>query len=123
MYVPWGKLMRKVSKLPYKTYNYLISDLVKCKTVKLDRRLGRFVHSLISCKNDTGKALIQIFSFLRILCIFRELYILLCKYNTPCICLAWPATYHIVDLIENICQNACKLTDQQRANIAGLQEW
>ena len=29
--------------------------------MKLDKRLTRFVHSLISCKNDTRKALIHIF--------------------------------------------------------------
>ena len=29
---------------------------------------------------------------------------------------------HILDFIENNCQNACKLTDQQRTNGASLQE-
>ena len=38
----------------------MILGIVKCITVKLDRRLAIIVHCLISCKHDTGKALIQI---------------------------------------------------------------
>ena len=54
-------LVRKLFKLPYKTHNYLVCCIVECITVKLDRRLTKFVHSMINSKNSTVRELIAHF--------------------------------------------------------------
>ena len=48
IYVAWRKVIRKLFKLPYRTHNYLMCGNVECITVKLDRRLTKFVHSMIN---------------------------------------------------------------------------
>ena len=41
---------KEMFKLPYRTHNYLVCGIVECITVKLDRRLTKFVHSMIKVK-------------------------------------------------------------------------
>ena len=41
--------------------NYLVCGIVECITVKLDRRLTKFVHSMINSKNSTVRELISHF--------------------------------------------------------------
>ena len=48
IYVAWRKVIRKLFKLPYRTHNYLVCGIVECITVKLNRRLTKFVHSMIN---------------------------------------------------------------------------
>ena len=60
-YVAWRKVIRKLFKLPYRTHNYLVCGIVECITVKLDRRLTKFVHSMINSKNNTVRELITHF--------------------------------------------------------------
>ena len=48
----------KLFKLSYRTHNYLVCGIVECITVKLDRRLTKFVHSMINSKNNTVRELI-----------------------------------------------------------------
>ena len=47
---------------PYRTHNYLVCGIVECITVKLDRRLAKFVNSMINSKNSTVCELIAHFS-------------------------------------------------------------
>ena len=48
-------------KPSYRTHNYLVCGIVECITVKLDRRLRKFVHSMINSKNSTVRELIAHF--------------------------------------------------------------
>ena len=48
IYVAWRKVIRKLFKLPYRTHNYLVCGIVECITVKLDRCLTKFVHSMMN---------------------------------------------------------------------------
>ena len=59
--VAWRKVIRKLFKLPYRTHNYLVCGIVECITVKLDRRLAKFVHFMIHSKNSTVRELIAHF--------------------------------------------------------------
>ena len=61
MYVAWRKVIRKLFKFLYRTHNYLVCGIVECITVKLDRRLTKFVHSMINSKNSTVRELIAHF--------------------------------------------------------------
>ena len=51
------KVIRKLFKLPY----YLVYGIVECITVKLDRCLAKFVHSMITSKSSTVRELIAHF--------------------------------------------------------------
>ena len=61
LYVALRKVTRKLFKLPYRTHNYLVCGIVECITVKLDRRLTKFEHSMINSKNSTVLELIAHF--------------------------------------------------------------
>ena len=61
IYVAWRKVIRKLFKLPYRTHNYLVCGIVECIAVKLDRRLTKFVDSMINSKNSTVRELITQF--------------------------------------------------------------
>ena len=45
MFIAWRKMMRKLFKLPNRTHNYILCGIVECISVKLDRRLAKFVYS------------------------------------------------------------------------------
>ena len=60
-YVAWRKVIRELFKFAYKTHNYLVCGIVECITVKLDRRLTKFMHSMINSKNSTVPELIAHF--------------------------------------------------------------
>ena len=47
--------------IPYGIHNYLVCSIVECITVKLDRRLTKFVHSMLNSKNSTVRYLIAHF--------------------------------------------------------------
>ena len=61
IYFACRKVIRKLFKSPYRTHNYLVCGIVKCITVKLDRRLTKFMHSMINSKNSTVRELITHF--------------------------------------------------------------
>ena len=39
IYISWRKGITTLFRLPYRTHNYLVSGMVECISVKLDRRL------------------------------------------------------------------------------------
>ena len=53
--------MRKFFKLPNKTYNYIVRGIVECISIKLDRRLAKFVYSMLNSRNLTVFKLIRLF--------------------------------------------------------------
>ena len=57
----WRKMMRKLFKLPNKTHNYIVCGIVECISVKLDRRLAKFVYSMLNSRNLTVFKLIRCF--------------------------------------------------------------
>ena len=61
IYVASRKVIRKLFKLLYRTHNYLVCGIVECITVMLDRRLAKFVNSMINSKNNTVRDLITYF--------------------------------------------------------------
>ena len=53
MFIAWRKMMRKLFKLPNRTHNYIVCGIVECISVKLDRRLAKFVYSMLNSRNLT----------------------------------------------------------------------
>ena len=62
MFIAWRKMMRKLFKLPnIRTHNYIVCGIVECISVKLDRRLAKFVYSMLNCRKLTVFKLIRLF--------------------------------------------------------------
>ena len=57
----WRKMMRKLFKLPNRTHTYVVCGIVECISIKLDRRLGKFVYSMLNSRNLTVFKLIRWF--------------------------------------------------------------
>ena len=53
--------MRKLFKLPNRTHNYIVCGIEECISVKLDRRLAKFVYSMLNSRNLTVFKLIRLF--------------------------------------------------------------
>ena len=51
IFTAWRKVMRRLFKLEYRTHIYIINNLVESITIKLDRRLAKFVYSLLNSDN------------------------------------------------------------------------
>ena len=45
------KIMRKLFKLTNRTYNYIVCRIVECISIKLDRRLVKFVCLMLNSKS------------------------------------------------------------------------
>ena len=46
-------MIRKLFKLHNRTHNYIVCGIVECISIKLDRRLAKFVYSMLNFKNLT----------------------------------------------------------------------
>ena len=53
IYVAWRKTMRKLFKLPYRTHNYIVCGITEDISIKLHRRVTKFMYSMIHNDNDT----------------------------------------------------------------------
>ena len=53
--------MRKLFKLPSRTHNYIICGITECISIKLDRRLAKFIFSMINSENNTVKSMTHFF--------------------------------------------------------------
>ena len=53
MFIAWCKMMRKLFKLPNRTHNYIVCGIVECISIKLDRQLAKFAHSMFNSRNLT----------------------------------------------------------------------
>ena len=51
IYVAWRKAVRRIFRLPPRAHNYIVSQLRNCIVVKLDRRLGKFLYTLLHSYN------------------------------------------------------------------------
>ena len=116
IYVAWRKVIRKLFKLPYRTYNYLVGGIVECITVKLDRRLTRFVHSMINSKN-TVRELIAHYLTTEFSVFAENCRYLVYKYDISVF--AWNGSlYDVMNCIKNI----KKLSNEHASNIASIKE-
>ena len=63
LFIAWRKMIRKLFKLPNRTHNYIVCGIVECTciSVKLDRRLAKFVYSMLNSRNSTVFKLIRLF--------------------------------------------------------------
>ena len=61
MFIAWRKMMRKLFKLPNRTHSYTLCGIVECISVKSDRRLAKFVYSMLNSRNLTVFKLIRLF--------------------------------------------------------------
>ena len=78
--VAWCKVIRKLLKLLYRTHNYLVCGIVECIAVKLDRRLTKFMYSMVNSKNsNVCKLIAHFFTAESLVCIFCRY--LLYKYD------------------------------------------
>ena len=51
LYVAWRKVIRRISRAPYRTYNDIVIKLGGNTVSRLDRRLAKFLFSLINHDN------------------------------------------------------------------------
>ena len=61
MFIACRKMMRKLFTLPNRTHNYNVCGIVQCISIKLDRRLAKFVYSMLNSRNLTVFKLIRLF--------------------------------------------------------------
>ena len=61
MFIAWRKMMRKLFNLPNRTHNYIVCGIVECISIKLDRRLSKFVYSMLNSRNLTVFKRIRLF--------------------------------------------------------------
>ena len=59
--VAWRKTMRKLFRLPYRTHNYIVCGITEDISIKLHRRLTKFLYSMIHSDNDTVKVMTAFF--------------------------------------------------------------
>ena len=110
-------VVRKLFKLPYRTHNYLVCCIVECITVKLDRRLTKFVHSMINSKNSTVRELIAHFLTTESSVFAENCIYLMYKYDISVF--AWYGSlYDVMSYIKYI-QN---LSNEHASNIASIKE-
>ena len=101
MYLAWRKVIRKLFKLLYRTHNYLVCGIVECITVKLDRSLTKFVHSMINSKNSTVRELIAHFLTTESSVFAENCRYLMYKYDISVF--AWYGSlYDVMNCIKNI---------------------
>ena len=53
--------MRKLLRLPNRTHNYIVCEIVECISIKLDKRLAKFAYSMLNSRNLTVFKLIRLF--------------------------------------------------------------
>ena len=117
IYVAWRKVIRKLFKFPYRTHNYLVCGIVECITVKLDRRLTKFVHSMINSKNSTVRELIVHVLTTESSVFAENCRYLMYKYDISVF--AWYGSlYDVMNCIKNI-QN---VSNEHASNIASIKE-
>ena len=59
--VAWRKTMRKLFRIPYRTHNYIVCGITEDISIKLHRRLTKFLYSMIHSDNDTVKVMTAFF--------------------------------------------------------------
>ena len=59
--VAWRKTMRKLFRLPYRTHNYIVCGITEDISIKLHRRLTKFLYSMIHSDNDAVKVMTAFF--------------------------------------------------------------
>ena len=79
MFIAWRKIMRQLFKLPNRTHNYIVCGIIECISIKLDRRLAKFVYSMLSSRN---KLFLNLYDSLTFADIVRYL---MYKYEIPII--------------------------------------
>ena len=59
--VAWRKTMRMLFRLPYRTHNYIVCGITEDISIKLHRRVTKFMYSMIHSDNDTVKLITAFF--------------------------------------------------------------
>ena len=91
--------------------------IVECINVKLDRRLTKFVHSMINSKNSTVCELIAYFLTTESSVFAENCRYLMYKYDISVF--AWyRSLYYVTDCIKNI----EKVSNEHASNIASIKE-
>ena len=117
IYVAWRKVIKKLFKLPYRTHNYSMCGIVECITVKLDRRLTKFVHSMINSKNITVRELIAHFLATESSVFAENCRYLMYKYEISVF--AW---YGSISDVMNCIKNIQNVFNEHASNIASIKE-
>ena len=76
--------MRQLFKLPNRrTHNCSVCGIVECISIKLDRRLAKFVYSMLNSRNLTVFNLIRLFLKSDSSTLAENVRYLMCKYEIP----------------------------------------
>ena len=117
IYVAWRKVIMKLFNFHKELIIIWVCDIVECITVKLDRRLTKFVHSMINSKNSTVCELISHFLITESSVFAENCRYLMHKYDISVF--AWCGSlYDVMHCIKNI-QN---LSNKHASNIASIKE-
>ena len=75
--------MRKLFELPNRTHSYIVCGIVECISIKLDRRLAKFVYSILNSRNLTVFKLKRLFSNSDLSTFAENVRYLMYKYEIP----------------------------------------
>ena len=118
IFIAWRKVMRKLFRLPYRTHNYIICGVVECITVKLDRRLCKFIHSMLNSNNMTVKELLRHFMNCDSSVIAENVRYIMHKYDISVF--LWYGD--LSSIISKIKINRKEFSDYQLSNIETIRE-
>ncbi len=117
MFVAWRKVTRKLFKLPPRAHNYIVCSLVECISVKLDRRIVKYMFSVINTNNQTMRDMIHCFMSCDSSVFAENCRYIMYKYEIPII--MW---YGELKALMSKVTAKHVLTDEQLSNVSAVQE-
>jgi len=117
VYVAWRKSMRKVFQFPYRAHNYIVCGITECVSIKLHRRLTKFIYSMINSNNQTVKELTSYFLSCEASTLAENYRFIMYEYDIPVF--SWHR--HLCDLI-SLVKERHVLSDMQLINIHSIKE-
>ncbi len=83
IYVAWRKVMRKLFRLPPRAHNYIVCNITECISIKLHRRLTRFIYSMLNSENETVRAMTEFLLTVEASTLAENYRYLMYQYNIP----------------------------------------
>ena len=75
--------MRKLFRLPYRTHNYIVCGITEDISIKLHRRVTKFMYSMIYSDNDTIRLMTAFFLSTEASFLAENFRYIMYTYNIP----------------------------------------
>ena len=109
IYVAWRKTMRKLFRLPYRTHNYIVCGITEDISIKLHRRVTKFMYSMIHSDNNTVRLMTTFFLSTEASFLAENFRYIMYTYNIPMFtwymelsvllkCLTYPSSLSDIEL-------------------------